>query len=686
MMTLPLNDMIRRARAATFVLTALIGIIGINLVVVPTALAQKKKAAKPAPASPEAAYQQAREAYRLKDGAALADLAPAFAEHPLGYYAEYWQLLLDKAQAKNEGMEVAYQAFIAKHEGAYLADRTRMELLKAYGKTAAKSGDWSTFDAQFPKLGWDDPDTTCYDILSRSVKTDSPAKTTALEEGRWMWLSPKDLPEGCVALSEGLFREKRLFVPQVWERVKILVDANLPGAARRALQYLPDAQVPSEKDWALATESPARWFAKISGGEWDSKSRTQRELTLVAIAKTARDNPRQAAEFWRANAKEPFTAAEQQSGWALIATHAARRHFAEAAQWGALAGDAQVSDEMHQWIARGGLRALDWKVVQRAIARMSPESRKEATWVYWQARALKAQGKADEATALFTSIAGEYNFYGQLAGEEIGRLTTLPPKGYTPTADEIATMRDKPGLQRALALYRMANRVDANREWNWTLKGMTDQQLITAAEVARQAQILDRAVNTSDRTKETHDFSQRFLHPFRDKLKPQAESVGLDEAWVYGLIRQESRFIMDAKSSAGASGLMQLMPATARWVAGKIGIAGYNHAQVNDIDTNLALGTNYLKMVLDDLGHPALASAGYNAGPGRPRRWRDVKPMEGAIYAESIPLNETRDYVKKVMSNATFYAALFTGKPQSLKTRMGTMSARKAEEKGAELP
>ena len=156
---------------------------------------------------------------------------------------------------------------------------------------------------------------------------------------------------------------------------------------------------------------------------------------------------------------------------------------------------------------------------------------------------------------------------------------------------------------------------------------------------------------------------------------------------MYGLMRQESRFIMGAKSVAGASGLMQLMPATAKWVAKKIGLNDYHHGRVTDLDTNVALGTNYLKIVLDELyNHQALASAAYNAGPGRPRRWRDVKPMEAAVFAESIPFNETRDYVKKVISNAVYYQALFTGKPASIKDRLPVIPPRRGEDVASDTP
>jgi soluble lytic murein transglycosylase len=208
---------------------------------------------------------------------------------------------------------------------------------------------------------------------------------------------------------------------------------------------------------------------------------------------------------------------------------------------------------------------------------------------------------------------------------------------------------------------------------------MTDRQLLAAAELARRESIYDRVVATSVRTKNEVDFTQRFVAPFEGRVSAQAREVNVEPAWVYGLIRQESLFIMDARSHAGASGLMQLMPATAKWMAQKIGLTNFTPGRVNDFDTNTKLGTSYLSMVQSDLGgSQVLASAGYNAGPGRPMLWRSKldAPVEGAIFAETIPFNETRDYVKKVMSNATYYAAVFTGNPQSLKQRLGQIEPR----------
>src|SRR5690606_12268054 len=144
-----------------------------------------------------------------------------------------------------------------------------------------------------------------------------------------------------------------------------------------------------------------------------------------------------------------------------------------------------------------------------------------------------------------------------------------------------------------------------------------------AARVGRERLIDDRVVNPSPPTERESDLRQRFIAPFEGQVSQKAREINLDPAWVYGLIRQESRFITDARSRVGASGLMQLMPATAKWVAKKIGMTDFHPSRVNEFETNTILGTRYLGMVLNDLnGSEILATAGYNAGPRRPVQWR----------------------------------------------------------------
>ena len=186
----------------------------------------------------------------------------------------------------------------------------------------------------------------------------------------------------------------------------------------------------------------------------------------------------------------------------------------------------------------------------------------------------------------------------------------------------------------------------------------------------------DRAINTADKTVELHDLGQRYPVPHRDALAASARQWSLDEAMVYSIIRQESRFMPEARSRVGATGLMQLMPATAKWVARQIPVQNYRPEMLVQPEVNIHMGTYYFHRVLAELGHPLLATAAYNAGPGRARRWRDERALEGAIYAETIPFNETRDYVKKVFANAWFYRHRLTGKTASLRAMLGSVPGR----------
>jgi len=279
-------------------------------------------------------------------------------------------------------------------------------------------------------------------------------------------------------------------------------------------------------------------------------------------------------------------------------------------------------------------------------------------------------------------IAGPSGFYEQLALEELGQRISVPAAPAPLTPEEKAGARANPSLNRGLYAILLGLRSEGVREWNYatnlhTPGGMPDRELLAAADFACQREVWDRCINTSERTKSFTDVTQRFPMPFRNAVVARSQTIGLDPAYVYGLIRQESRFIMDARSGVGASGLMQVMPATARWTARKIGLTTFTPDQINDRDTNIMIGTAYLKLALDDFdGSMALAAAAYNAGPGRPRNWRNGPLLDAAVWAENVPFSETRDYVKKVLSNTTMYSAILTGQPQSLKARLGTVGPR----------
>lgn len=579
-------------------------------------------------------------------------------------YVKSWLLRARLEDASTEDV----RAFLDGQQGSVLAEQMRKDWLKVLGKRRQ----WDLFRSERGLLAGDDPDIACYTLLERWEQKDA----SALAEVRSYWYAPKELPEGCVPLAEALIANGQFTNRQVWDRIRILLESGTVSAAWRTAQYLPPSEA-LDRGQLFAVAAGAQRY--LDGKKPDLSRRSARELTMFALHRVARSDPLAAAERWDGKLRAKFSPEEQGYVWGQLALHAARRNQPQALEWYGYADAAQarLSEEQLAWQLRAALRQGNWKEVRTAAEKMSPLQRNDPAWVYWEGRAEQALGNAAAARILYARIAGEHHFYARLAAEELGLAFTIPPKGYTPTAQEVAAVARMPGFQRAVALYQLGQRYDSTREWIWSIRDMDDKQLLAAAELARQNEMFDRAINTASKTQELHDFSVRFMAPHREALGENARAQQLEEAWVLGLVRQESRFIPEIKSSAGAAGLMQLMPATAKWVARRMGMQDYSWARVTDTGVNAALGTYYLRHVLDDLdGNPVLAAAAYNAGPGRARRWRDTRPLEGAIYAETIPFDETRDYVKKVMNNTMYYSAMLGGTPRSLKARLGIIAPR----------
>ncbi len=600
----------------------------------------------------------AREAFRVGDSKKLALLAKRLDGDILESYPVYWRL-----QVKLEAADPRdIRAFLATYRDGPLPERLRADWLKLLGKNQQ----WDMFEAELPLLVRDDIEMACYALQSR-VRHDA----HALREARPLWFVSQSIPESCNPLFDALVEANMLSADDLWTRIRLALEAGRIGQARRVAKFLQGSQAPDTRKWAAISSNPAGYLRKR---QFDFKSRAGRETVMFATYRLARTSPPQAAEQW-SRLEEHFNEDELGYVWGLIAYFGAINHDPSALDWYAMAGD--MSDVQLAWKARAALRARNWREVIAAIEAMTSRESAEPSWRYWKARALKELGRNEEAAALWTPLAGEFNFYGQLATEELGARVTSPATAFKPGTADVAAITKLPGIQRALALFRLDLRVEGVREWVWAIRGFDDRQLLAAADVALSNGIYDRAINTADKTVMLHDFTLRYLAPYRDVLKVRTGEMGLDEAWVYGLIRQESRFIAGVKSRAGASGLMQLMPGTAKWVAGKLGLRNWRWSQVTEIETNVSLGTYYLRHVLDVLdSHPVLASAAYNAGPSRARGWRPEAAIEGAIYAESIPFNETRNYVKKVMANATYYADVLGQQAQTLKQRMGVIPPR----------
>jgi soluble lytic murein transglycosylase len=536
----------------------------------------------------------------------------------------------------------------------------------AWLRYLGKRGRWTEFNAEYPVLVQPEQDLRCYAIeAGRKTR----GKVATLDAAMRLWLELVDPPEACLPLLESLIVEKRIQVSDVWARIRRQFEANRMEAARQSMNYLPGSQTPDAKTARAVTMKPLLWLKELPKDI--STSPMLHELAVLAIVRAARSDLPKAAETMKRIEKQLKTD-EREWAWSQLAGWAAQRHKPEALAWFRKAGKTPLSDSLIQWKARAALRAQNWSQLRAIVDQMPEAVAAQRVWIYWRGRAFRAEGREAEAKALFEKIAGASDFYGQLASEELGRAVVVPPKASAPTNEELARASLYPGILRSLALIRAGLRSEGVQEWNWAIKGMSDRELLAASEFARRSGFFDRAISAADRTRSEHDYGLRYLAPFSETIRPAAKKLSLDDAWVYGLMRQESRFILDAKSTVGASGLMQLMPKTARWVARQIGLRDYKPSQVSDTETNVLLGTTYLRMALDSLDeNPLLASTAYNAGPGRARQWQPERPLEGAIYAETIPFNETRDYVKKVMSNTVYYALLFGEGPQSIKQRLG---------------
>jgi soluble lytic murein transglycosylase len=603
----------------------------------------------------------AYDAFRAGDPDRFERHARALAGHTLEPWVEYWRLKLRIEDAA----AVQIEPFLARHAHTYLGDLLRGDWVKEL----ARREDWHAFERALGPLVEDDLEIRCHAWRARLARDDAQVAI----EARAVWLELRELPEGCQKLVGALLARGAVDEERVWQRARQQLYYGYVTAARRTLEDLPAAQRPDERLLGQAVTA-SRQF--VSRPPRDLEPRPAREMLVFALLRLARSDLAAAAQALREDAGGRLPQEDREYLWARFATLAAFEHRDEALAWYALAGAAPLDDNQLAWKARAALRAGRWQAVLDAIERMSPQAGIDLAWTYWGGRARGALGDAEGAREQFQRIAGQPLYYSVLATEELGGAASIPLPHHEPAEAEVDVARQHPELARALELYRLGLRTEATREWMFAVRHMGDRRLLAAAELARRAAVFDRAIGTAGRTELLHDYRVRYLAPFRDVFREYAGAYGLEEAWVLGLVRQESRFIPEARSSAGATGLMQLLPQTARWVAQRIGYKNYTLKRVVEVETNVTLGARYLQHMLERTGHPVLASTAYNAGPGRALRWQPAQPLEGAIFIESIPFDETREYVKRVMANTVHYALLLEGRSAPLKQRLGTIAGR----------
>ncbi len=679
------------------------------------AVAKVSKAAAESMAS-VAVVKEAHAAWRDGNATRLSQVAPQLRGNAMAPYADYWQIRLAPEDKR-------IQEFLGRYPGTFLAERLREDWLRG----VARRGDWALLASAYPALEAPRSDVACWALNARQVRGDKSRdkssdkgsdKTVAADLLATHWQQWRDLPEGCALVARSLARNNEIPAAAIWTRARALVGLNEVSAARRTLALLPAKQAPSPPQLELAFSAPQRMLER---GLFNGRSAIERELAAFAVARVASTDPQRAARYLDIQPVR-LDATQRAWGFSQAALVSARRLQPEALVWFARAQAGELTDEHCAWWARTALRAQAWPDVRVAIERMTPTAQKEARWQYWLGRALahsSTPGDEKKAEALWAAAATEHGFYGQLALESMGSLppeTAVPAKAVrkrfaaakpavvtasasaaaseatnaaalatsaaapvttpstTPTRIEIDTVARNPAIQRAVALQRAGLGADASGEWNWAVRRFDDRQLAAASRYAHQLNIWNRGIDSSERTAKLHDMSTRYPRPFQSIVRPAAKQFGVDEALVYSVMHQESRFSPGVASSVGARGLMQVMPTTGTWLAGQLGWSNFSVDWLDEPQRNVSLGARYLKQLRGDLaGSTVQAVAAYNAGPGRAVSWRGTRPMEGAVYAESIPFDETRDYVKRVMSASLHYDNLLGHAPQRLSTRLGTV-------------
>ena len=559
----------------------------------------------------------------------------------LSDYSQY-QSAIDAAK---RGDDAWVQQFLSQASDSAMAENVRNEWLKTLGAR----GQWDLFRQEFGKLNAAGvaQEVQCYADLSSGNY--SKAAELVRVTGK--------LPAGCTRLVESAAASGRLNTNDAWRRVRGL---------------LSNSQTTDARNLAAALGSP------FEGG---AQGATEYSL-LSVIGKDARKSASAATTL---SDMESGLSREQRSfAWGVLGHyHAQSQNMPTAlSYYGRVSDRKQLTDEQLEWYARAALRLQRWDELASVIQHMPEKLQKDPTWQYWLGRSFAAQGKSSQAKEMYEKAAASgRNFYAVMAGEELGRRINTRNNVSDADARDVRRMSEDGAIKRALVLFKNSQsngdskmRRQAQAEWRFATRDFNEDNLLTAAQVAFDNQFYDMAINSADRTDHKLNYKLRYLSPFKDLTVRYAEQAGVDPAWVYGLIRQESRFVMGAQSSVGAQGLMQVMPATAREIAGKIGMSS---SELYTMDGNIRMGTWYMADAKRRLqNNEVMATAGYNAGPGRARNWQASSPLEGAIYAETIPFTETRDYVKKVMTNATYYASLFNKPQTSLKQRMGTVPGR----------
>ena len=532
----------------------------------------------------------------------------------------------------------------------------------------ARQQDWDTFLQEYRDVE-EDSELNCL-RLKHLLGTTQNSAALMTEIGR-LWVTGNRLPSACDAVFTAWRKAGHMTNQVVWERISLAMERRNLSLAEDLKSYLDQGDRVWLDRWLAMYRNPARELRYM---RYPVETPVARMVVRYGVVRLSFNDPAEAMQEWtRLKEKYEFFGEDDNYVLRWVGILAAQRHLPGAVEWLA-AVSADTNDEaLRQWRVRAALRAGQWQTGLRFVSALSEAERKESEWRYWKARLLEKTGDEKAAWPLYNELANERGYYGFLAADRVGRDYAMQHVSTEATPEEISAMLARPGIQMAKELFTMGETLAARRQWTWVTRSLNNRQLQVAALLARHWGWHDRAILTMGKTDQLDDLELRFPILYRDMVEDSAQKSKIDPSWVYGILRQESAFVTDARSGAGALGLMQLMPQTGRQTGRLLNLNIHSNSAILKIENNLRLGAGYLKNVLDaNRGHQVLATASYNAGPSRVKEWLpDNDGLDADMWVESIPFTETRNYVKNVLGYTVVYAYRLGNAPVRLQQRMG---------------
>ncbi len=571
-------------------------------------------------------------------------LAGQLRDYPLYPYLQFDELRNRLSRADEQ--EVA--RFLETYDGEPVGDRLRQSWLY----NLARNQRWRLFLRHYRPSESASVDLQCYALQAR-LKTGD--KKGLVEDILPLWLSADSRPKACDPPFKYLADGGHLDRDLVWARIRLAMQGNHPALAGQLAKRLPEPEQAWVTLWREANDKPSR---TLDDPRLEADTPLTREIILHALRRIARFDAAQAHEKWPAirdtHAFDPGDAATIEG---YIAYAAATQRLPEAHAWLVALPAGAEDQRIREWRIRTAIDTQDWVAVRSHITALPAEERENEEWRYWLAVALEKTGEREAAMNRYGELAKERGYHGFLAADFLRWPYEMGDKPIAYDAGALETLSHSPGLVRAQELYRAGLLSDARREWAYAIRDMNNESLTLAAVLADQWGWHDRAILTIARSGNYDDLRLRFPLDHLDSVRRHARDNNLDAGHVFAVIRQESAFNSDARSTAGAMGLMQLMPGTGKLTAKRNRIPYAGAGMLLDVDKNIQLGTSYLRQVMERFaGNPVLATASYNAGPHRVERWLPETGSEAAaIWIAGIPFTETRNYVQRVLTYAVIY-------------------------------